>query len=77
LEMKEHFQNIWVVIAYVLGVVSLFWHLVHGFPSAFQTFGINHKRYTPAIKIAGWVFAIIVCLLFAAMPLTMYFGKIA
>lgn len=38
------------VALYVAGVISLSWHLYHGFGSAFQTFGINHKRYTPIIK---------------------------
>ena len=71
-EMKEYFKQLWVVIAYLAGVVSLFWHLVHGFPSAFQTMGINHKKYTPIIKAAGIGFSIIVCVLFALMPLAFY-----
>jgi len=72
-EMGIVFQDLWVVIVYVLGVISLCWHLIHGFQSAFQTFGINHKRYTPIIKAAGWAYSIIVCLLFALMPLAFYF----
>ncbi|HMU73164.1 MAG TPA: succinate dehydrogenase cytochrome b subunit [Ferruginibacter sp.] len=75
-EMKEYFQQLWVVVAYIAGVVSLFWHLLHGFPSAFQTLGINHKRYTPIIQAAGTAFSVIVCLLFALMPLSFYLGWI-
>ncbi len=71
-EMLVVFQNLWVVIIYVLGVFALCWHLIHGFQSAFQTFGINHKRYTPIIKGLGWAYSIIICLLFAAMPLAIY-----
>lgn len=71
-EMKVYFQQTWVLIAYIAGVVSLFWHLLHGFPSAFQTLGINHKKYTPLIKAAGLGFSVIVCLLFALMPLAFY-----
>jgi len=73
-EMVIVFQNLWVVIVYVLGVTSLFWHLLHGFQSAFQTFGINHKRYTPLIRIIGIAYSVIICLLFAAMPVAMYLG---
>jgi succinate dehydrogenase / fumarate reductase cytochrome b subunit len=76
-EMKEYFQEWWVVIAYIAGVISLFWHLLHGFPSAFQTFGINHKRYTPIIKCAGIGFAVIVCVLFALMPIAFKAGWIS
>jgi succinate dehydrogenase / fumarate reductase cytochrome b subunit len=75
-EMKEYFQQLWVVIAYMAGVISLFWHLLHGFPSAFQTLGINHKKYIPIIKCAGIGFSVIVCLLFALMPLAFYLGWI-
>lgn len=74
-EMKMVFENnLWVVIVYILGVISLAWHLMHGFQSAFQTLGINHKRYTPIIKNIGVAFSIIVPLIFALMPLAFYLG---
>ncbi|MFT3912469.1 MAG: succinate dehydrogenase cytochrome b subunit [Ferruginibacter sp.] len=73
LAMQQVFQhNLVVVIIYVLGVFSLFWHLLHGFQSAFQTFGINHKRYTPIIKGLGVFYSVVICLLFAAMPIAIY-----
>jgi succinate dehydrogenase / fumarate reductase cytochrome b subunit len=72
-EMLLVFQNnLLVVIIYVLGVISLCWHLLHGFQSAFQTFGWNHKKYTPLIKLLGVGYSIIICLLFAMMPIAIY-----
>jgi len=72
-EMQIVFQNnLWVVIVYVLGVVSLCWHLLHGFQSAFQTFGINHKRYTPLLKSIGIIYSLVICVLFALMPISIY-----
>lgn len=72
-EMQMVFQdNLLVVVIYVLGVISLCWHLLHGFQSAFQTFGVNHKRYTPIIKGAGIIYSVVICLLFAAMPVAIY-----
>lgn len=71
-EMKGVFSQWWVVVLYVLGVGSLLFHLLHGFQSAFQTLGINHKRYTPIIKTVGVAYSIIVCILFALMPIAMY-----
>jgi succinate dehydrogenase / fumarate reductase, cytochrome b subunit len=74
-EMKEYFEhNLWAVVLYVIGVIALFWHLLHGFPSAFQTLGLNHKKYTPIIKAAGLWFSIIVCVLFALMPVALHLG---
>ena len=72
-EMLVVFQNnLWVVIVYLLGVISLCWHLLHGFQSVFQTFGLNHNRYTPMIKLIGIAYSLIICLLFASMPVCMY-----
>ena len=75
-EMKEVFANPVVVIIYVLGVISLAYHLMHGFQSAFQTLGLNHKKYTPVIKSIGFWFSIIIPLIFAAMPVSIFFGII-
>ena len=74
--MVDVFRNKWVVVIYVLGCFSLFWHLLHGFKSAFQSLGINHNRYNGIIAIAGTAFSIIIPALFAAMPISMYFGLI-
>jgi len=75
-EMKEEFAKWWIVVIYLLGVASLFWHLLHGFGSAFQTLGINHKRYNPIIKNIGTAYTVIICILFALMPLAFYFNWI-
>jgi succinate dehydrogenase / fumarate reductase, cytochrome b subunit len=76
-DMRAEFSKWWIVLIYELGVVSLFWHLLHGFQSAFQTVGVNHKRYTPIIKKAGIGYTVIICILFALMPLAFYFGWIS
>ncbi len=74
--LKEVFSKWYFVLIYMVGVISLCYHLLHGFQSAFQSLGLNHKKYTPLIKKLGIWFSIIVCLLFASMPITMYLGLI-
>lgn len=74
--MQETFTHAWVVILYSFAMVSLAYHLLHGFQSAFQTLGLNHKKYTPLIKALGAGFSIIVPVIFAAMPITMHLGII-
>ena len=74
--MVEVFTNPIAVLIYVLGCLSLFWHLLHGFQSAFQSLGINHKRYSPIISSAGAGFSLLISVLFAAMPVSMYLGWI-
>ena len=75
-EMKLVFSQWYFVAVYLIGVAALLYHLLHGFQSAFQTMGLNHKKYTPLIKKVGIWFSVIVCILFAAMPITMFFGII-
>lgn len=70
--MKDTFSNPIVVLIYVLAQISLAYHLLHGFASAFQSLGLNHTKYNQLIKTAGTAFAIIIPLIFAAMPVVIY-----
>jgi succinate dehydrogenase / fumarate reductase cytochrome b subunit len=72
--MVELFQIPWVVVVYILGCFALFWHLLHGFKSAFQTLGMNHGRFNQLIYVSGVAFSIVVSLAFAMMPVSMFFG---
>jgi succinate dehydrogenase / fumarate reductase, cytochrome b subunit len=72
-EMQVVFESLWVVILYVLAVISLAYHLLHGFQSAFQTMGWNHRKYTPIIKAVGFGYSIVVPIVFALMPILMHF----
>lgn len=74
--MFEVFSNPLIVLFYVIGCMSLFWHLLHGFTSAFQSLGLNHLKYNGIISFVGTAFSIIVSLLFALMPVAIYFGWI-
>jgi succinate dehydrogenase / fumarate reductase cytochrome b subunit len=71
--VSEAFKQVWLVALYVVAMIFLGFHLSHGFASAFQTLGLNHKKYSPAIKAVGMVYCILVPALFAAMPLYIHF----
>lgn len=73
-EMQEVFKNPVVVILYILGCISLAYHLMHGFHSAFRTLGVHNNRYLKMLRSFGIGFAVIVCLAFAMMPLSFYLG---
>lgn len=75
-EMVEVFENPILVLLYCLSMISLAFHLLHGFQSAFQSLGLNHKKYTPIIKAAGVAFSILIPIVFASMPLVIHFGII-
>jgi len=63
----------WYVILYVIAVLLLGFHLNHGFQSAFQTFGWNHKKYFPIVERIGTIYATIMALGFASMPIYFFF----
>jgi succinate dehydrogenase / fumarate reductase cytochrome b subunit len=72
--MLDIFQNVWVVLLYVAGCFSLFWHLLHGFQSAFKSLGLYHMKYNGAIEFVGVAFSIVIPTLFALMPISIFFG---
>ncbi|MEB2784844.1 succinate dehydrogenase cytochrome b subunit [Algoriphagus persicinus] len=69
------FQNELMVIGYVVAMAFLAFHLSHGFASAFQTLGLNHQKYSPAIAVIGKVYCILVPVLFASIPVYIYFTQ--
>ena len=73
-EMLVVFENPVIVVLYVIGCISLAYHLAHGFQSAFRTVGINNPKYTTLLETVGYGFSIIVPLAFAMMPISMHLG---
>jgi succinate dehydrogenase / fumarate reductase cytochrome b subunit len=66
------FQELWYVVLYVVCMVAIGFHLYHGFKSAFQSLGLNHKKYNGKIQAVGKAYSIIVPALFAAIPVVIY-----
>jgi len=73
-DMVVYFFRIWWYVAlYVIACILLGFHLNHGFQSAFQTFGWNHNKYTPLIKMIGTIYAVIMAVGFASIPIYFFF----
>lgn len=70
--VEEAFKNPIYAGFYVVSMAFLAFHLSHGFASAFQTIGLNHKKYSPLIQKIGVGFSILVPVLFALIPIVMY-----
>ncbi len=65
-------EGLFFTLLYVLSMSVLAFHLWHGFQSAFQSLGVNGK-FTPAIKVFGKAFSVIVPILFALIPIYIHF----
>ena len=68
------YTDLFFVVFYVVSMGVVSFHLWHGFWSAFQTLGLNHTKWTPVIKFIGYAYAIGVPVLFALIPVMMYFN---
>ena len=71
----EKFQILWVNVFYIVCFIFLGFHLLHSFQSAFQTLGLNHKVYTPAIKFLGYIYTFIVVAGFSIIPIWIYLTR--
>ena len=67
------FQIPWYSSLYVFSMMLLGMHLNHGFQSAFQTLGLNNKKYNGPIKYAGTFVALLFMIGFASFPVILYF----
>ncbi|MBL7963854.1 MAG: succinate dehydrogenase cytochrome b subunit [Flavobacteriales bacterium] len=69
------FSELWYVVLYVVMMGVLAFHLLHGFQSAFQSLGLNHPKYTPAIKNIGVFIAVVLPVFFALIPVWMFVNR--
>jgi len=51
-----------------LAMAAVSFHLMHGFQSAFQSLGLRASNLVKPVKVAGYLFAVIIPLLFASIP---------
>lgn len=58
----------WAAATYILGVLALGFHLFHGAGSTLQSIGINHPKYSAAIKIVGQLVAVVFAAGFCSIP---------
>jgi succinate dehydrogenase / fumarate reductase cytochrome b subunit len=66
------FQEMWLVVVYVIAMIALCYHLVHGITSGVRTLGLFHPKFVRWVNVFGIAYSIIICAGFAAMPIYMY-----
>ena len=63
--LKAAFSQLWVLPVYLIGFCALWFHITHGFWSAFQSIGTTNEVWINRFKCIGFWWATIVMLLFA------------
>jgi len=69
------YRNGWYVLIYVLCMVALGYHLLHGFFSAARTLGFYNARYVQWVRVVGWVYSIGISAGFALVPVYIHFAR--
>lgn len=70
------FQNVVVSIFYIVAVGLLSFHLLHGFDSMFQTFGLRSTRWSDGLRKVAVVFCLAYFLGNLAIPGAVLAGKL-
>ena len=70
------FSQVWVLPVYLIGFAAIWFHLTHGFWSAFQTLGVANDKWICRWRAIACVWATVVFVLFAveACYFTWYFA---
>ena len=79
----ENFYDLAYQLFRIPGYNVLYWacflllgfHLYHAFNSAFQTLGLNHRIWTPVVKVVSLVYAILLPIGFSIIPLVIWLFK--
>ena len=73
-EIVDKFKMLPFVVFYIAAFIFLGFHLVHGFQSAFKTYGLDNRRFTPVIQALAIVYSVIVVGGYTMIPLMIYFS---
>ncbi|MBU2512425.1 succinate dehydrogenase cytochrome b subunit [bacterium] len=74
--LADTYASVFWTALYVIAVIVLGFHLNHAFQSAFQTLGLNHKKYTPFIQKLGTLYSILIALGFASFPVYFFLSHL-
>ena len=73
-QAHEKFQIPHIAISYLIFFMVVWFHMRHGFAAMFQTLGLYNYKYGKAIEIIGIIYATVVCLMFTAVVVGVFFG---
>jgi succinate dehydrogenase / fumarate reductase cytochrome b subunit len=69
------FDELWYVIMYLVAIVALGYHLLHGVFSAIRTLGLYHPFYSKLVKYLGVAYAGIMTVGYIIIPIFIYLNR--
>lgn len=68
------FKNPYYCAAYIVWFAALYFHVSHGFWSAFQSIGVSNSKWLPRLQFLAKIYAAVIFLGFSAVPLCVLSG---
>lgn len=59
--LETTFGQWWITVLYLVWFVALWFHLNHGFWSAFQSAGLNNSIWLGRLKVIGLIYTTVIC----------------
>ncbi|MDR3198183.1 MAG: succinate dehydrogenase cytochrome b subunit [Planctomycetaceae bacterium] len=72
--LVELFSKWYYCVLYIIWVCALYFHISHGFWSAFQSIGLNNSKWIPRLQLIAKIYAIVVTLAFISIPVYFFLG---
>jgi len=70
--MEQTFGSLLNVIIYIVWFVALWFHLTHGFWSAFHTLGANNNKWINRLRVVSYVYATLIFVGFSVIAIFAY-----
>ena len=67
--MFDTFRPWWVTVLYIIWFAALWFHLTHGFWSAFHTLGWNNNIWIKRLKVISYIVATLIFAVFALVAI--------
>ncbi|MDR1477340.1 MAG: succinate dehydrogenase cytochrome b subunit [Planctomycetaceae bacterium] len=68
------FSKWYYCVIYIAWVIALYFHISHGFWSAFQTIGASNSKWIPRLQLIAKIYAIVIATAFISIPIYFFFG---
>ena len=68
------FSKWYYCVLYVIWLCALYFHISHGFWSAFQSIGMDNAKWIPRLQFLAKVYATVVTLAFISIPVYFFLG---
>jgi succinate dehydrogenase / fumarate reductase cytochrome b subunit len=69
------FSQWYYCVLYIVWIFALYFHISHGFWSAFQSIGVSNSKWIPRLQLLAKIYAIVITAAFILIPVYFFFNS--